>query len=163
MKPALDPGSPAQASLSILQLPLSRSPAVLPDCAARRFAGLSSCPAWLPQNFQPEDRKSLGAKTARCSAALLGEPPIASRFAHRNSEELQEPRRATGRFHFRRLIPTDPKKNRSLSNCLPAEIGPLVTCRLFLPLRTFQGGRNRRPDHMSTMHAAPESRKQNFW
>src|SRR5436305_4083732 len=116
MKPALDPGSPAQASLPILQLPLSRSPAVLPDCAARRFAGLSSCPAWLPRNFQSEDRKSLGTKTARCSAALLGEPPIASRFAHRNSEELQEPRRATERFLFRRLIPTDPKKNRSLSN-----------------------------------------------
>jgi hypothetical protein len=41
MKPALDPGSPAQASLPIELLPLSRSLAVLPDCASRRFACLS--------------------------------------------------------------------------------------------------------------------------
>jgi len=41
MKPALDPGSPAQASLPVELLPLSRNLADLPDCAARRFAGLS--------------------------------------------------------------------------------------------------------------------------
>ena len=49
--PLLDPGSPAQASHPILQLPLARSPADLPDCAARRFAGLST-PAW-PRNSSP--------------------------------------------------------------------------------------------------------------
>ena len=43
--PLLDPGSPAQASLPIVLLPLARSPADLLDCAARRFAGLSSVPA----------------------------------------------------------------------------------------------------------------------
>ena len=39
--PALDPGSPAQASLSIRPLPPKRSPDLLPDCASRGFACLS--------------------------------------------------------------------------------------------------------------------------
>jgi hypothetical protein len=34
------------------------------------------------------------AKTVRRSAALLGSTPLASRFAHRRSEDRQEPRRA---------------------------------------------------------------------
>ena len=45
LRPALDPGSPAQASLPIRQLPLERSQTDLPDCAARRFAGHSIHPA----------------------------------------------------------------------------------------------------------------------
>jgi len=77
--------------------------------------------------------KFLEAKTVRCSAALLGEPSIASRFAHRRSEDLQEPRRATGRFLFRRLFPAGPVRTRRLFPILPAEIGPLVTCRARLP------------------------------
>ena len=44
-------------------------------------------------------------------------------------------------------------------HCRPAEIGPLVTCRTVLPLRAFQRGRDRRPDHLSTMHPSPESQK----
>ena len=50
-------------------------------------------------------------KATRCSAALLGEPSTASRFAHQSSEEPREPRRATGRSLFRRLIPADPNQN----------------------------------------------------
>jgi len=34
---------------------------------------------------------------------------------------------------FRRLFPAGPEKNRSSFHCLPAEIGPLVTCRIRLP------------------------------
>src|SRR6476469_2014999 len=74
--PLLDPGSPAQASLSTEQLPLARSPTDLPDCASRRFAGPSTFPAW---RLEP---RSLEAKTVPCSAALLGKPSVASRFAH---------------------------------------------------------------------------------
>ena len=51
------------------------------------------------------------------------------------------------------------KEPESSSHCLPAEIGPLVTCRTVLPLPAFRRGRDRRPDHLSTMHASPESQK----
>src|SRR5262249_30194212 len=81
-RPALDPGSPAQASLSTEQLPLARSPINLPDCAARRFAGLSTFPA---RRLEP---KSLEAKTVQCSAALLGSTTLASRFAHLPQKEV---------------------------------------------------------------------------
>jgi hypothetical protein len=79
-RPALDPGSPAQASLPIEQLPLARSPTGLPDCAARGFAGPSTRPACL----EPK----LAAKTVRCSAALLGSTTLASRFAHQVPKNL---------------------------------------------------------------------------
>jgi len=46
MKPALDPGSPAQASLSIWHSSLSRSLANLPDYVARKLAGRSIGLAW---------------------------------------------------------------------------------------------------------------------
>jgi hypothetical protein len=53
--------------------------------------------------------KSLEAKTVQCSAALLGSTTLASRFAHQSSEEPQEPRRARGRYLFRRLFPAGPR------------------------------------------------------
>jgi hypothetical protein len=68
--PLLDPGSPAQASLSTEPLPLPRSPIDLLDCAARRFAGLST---FLARLLEP---RSLEAKTIQCSAALLGSIPL---------------------------------------------------------------------------------------
>ena len=77
--PALDPGSPAQASLPTEPFPpQGRSPINLLDCASRRFAGLSTVPAWHPN-------RSPSAKTARCSAALLGPITPASRFAHQSN------------------------------------------------------------------------------
>jgi hypothetical protein len=104
--------------------------------------------------------KFLEAKTVQCSAALLGETALASRFAHRDSEEPQEPRRARGNSLFRRPLPGWPRKEpESSSHCLPAEIGPLVTCRTVLPLPAVWRGRDRRPDHPSNMHPSPESRK----
>jgi len=61
---------------------------------------------------------------------------------------------------FRRLFPAGPDKNpKALTNCLPAEIGPLVTCRTVLPLPAFWRGRDRRPDHPCTMLPRIESRK----
>jgi hypothetical protein len=42
-------------------------------------------------------------------------------------------------YLFRRLIPAGPEKNpKALLNRLPAEIGPLVTFRTFLPLPAFR-------------------------
>ena len=41
----------------------------------------------------------------------------------------------------------------------------IIACRRRSELRDLppEGGSNRRPDHMSTMHLVPESQKQNFW
>jgi len=50
-------------------------------------------------------------------------------------------------------------RTRRSFHCLPAEIGPLVTCRTVLPLPALQRGRDRRPDHPCTMHLVAESRK----
>jgi len=108
----------------------------------------------------PIRRLKLPAKTARCSAALLGITSTASRFAHQSSEEPREPRRATGRYLFRRLFPADPDQNSKVL---------LIACRRrsdlwspaapFLPLPTLRGGRDRRPDHKLTMHPRSESGK----
>jgi hypothetical protein len=115
-QPALDPGSPAQASPPILPLPLARSPAVLLDCAARRFAGLSACPAWLPETSDPKTDCLSGPKPPDVLRPFLGNPlsrPALLTFPV-PSEEVggQEPRRATGRFLFRRLFPAGPSRTR---------------------------------------------------
>ena len=68
-RPALDPGSPAQASLPIEPLPLARSPTGLPKRRPGGSPSLSTRPAW---RWKPK----LPAKTVRCSAALLGSIPL---------------------------------------------------------------------------------------
>ena len=156
--PLLDPGSPAQASHSTEPLPLSRSPIDLLDCAARGFAGLSTFPA---RRLEP---KSLEAKTIQCSAALLGMPSTASRFAHRPHPHEENPTVPGTASRDRKTalpapLPGWSERTRKLFPFLPAEIGPLVTCRTFLPLPTLWRGRDRRPDHPCTMHPSPELRK----
>ncbi len=84
--PVFDPGSPAQASLSSQRLSLRKSNRPT-ELQPRGIAGLSTVPTIL--KAEPP------VKVTRCSAALLGMTTTASRFAHRNSEEPQEPRRAT--------------------------------------------------------------------
>ena len=42
---------------------------------------------------------------------------------------------------------------------LPAEIGPSVACRTFLPLPAFRGGGDFRPDHNWNVHNDSESRQ----
>ena len=65
--PLLDPGSPAQASLSIRPLPPKRSPDRPTDGN--------------PEDHQSFDRPGLAeTKAVRCSAALLGSTALASRF-----------------------------------------------------------------------------------
>ena len=144
--PLLDPGSPAQASLPTKQLPLAKNRSCLLDCAARRFAGRSTDPARL---LEP---RSLEAKTTRCSAALLGPTTLRVPLCF-SAPECFKPRRARGRS-TRPAPHTSWLKSEPEGpyHCLPAEIGPLVTCRFLSPLPVPERGRDRRPDHLLTMH-----------
>jgi hypothetical protein len=64
------------------------------------------------------------------------------------SEETFEPRRARGRSTLPAPLPGWPRKEPESSlHCLPAEIGPLVTCRTVLPLPAPQRGRDRATSH----------------
>jgi hypothetical protein len=94
-QPALDPGSPAQASLPIEPLPLARSPTGLPDCAARGFAGPSPDPAWQSQN-RP---MFCGPSWVDHSCVPLCSSPIRRPLPSRVALEEDQ--------LFRRLIPTD--------------------------------------------------------
>ena len=162
--PLLDPGSPAQASLPIVQLPLARSPADLLDYVARRLAGLSTGPAWFLSIFDPETETS-GAQ----NRPMFRGPSWDNlyRVSLRSPDSTRKPRSRVaqqGDHLFRRLFPTGPDQNPKV---------PFIACRRrsvllspaasFLPLRAFRGGGDFRPDHLSTMHLAPESRKRNFW
>ena len=120
-------------------------------------------PGWSTRLRRPKARWSLDwpglgrtvipSKTARCSAALLGKSSIVSRFAHRNSEEIREPRRTSERFLFRRRPTSWPQSEpESSSYCLPAEIGPLVTCLTSSPLPAL---RRPGPPSRSHEHHAP--------
>jgi hypothetical protein len=84
---------------------------------------------------EPKSRnRNPPAKAVRCSAALLGITALASRFAH------QVPRNPGAASRERRSplpapLPGWPRKEPESSlHCLPAEIGPLVTCRALVPL-----------------------------
>lgn len=109
---------------------------------------------------RPAKRTGVPSKAARCSAALLGSTTLASRFAH------QTPRGDPGAASRLRKIDSSGASSR---------LAPARTRKLFpLPAggdRTFGhlphppavagswGGRDRRPDHLSTMHPSSESRK----
>jgi hypothetical protein len=103
-------------------------------------------------------------KTVRCSAALLGMTPLASRFAH-----LPLPLRRAWRSGAASRL-----RKTSLPAPLPGwprkEPKPFpIACRRrsvllspaasFLPLPAFRGGGDFRPDHLKTMHLSSESRK----
>jgi hypothetical protein len=90
------------------------------------------------QNSRTEALKSkLSAKAVRCSTALLGVTTLASRFASDDPKTIKNrvAREAiTSSGASTQLAP--PTLPKELQHCLPAEIGPLVTCRTFLPLPT---------------------------
>jgi hypothetical protein len=153
-RPALDPGSPAQASLPIGPLPRERSQTRLPDCAARGFAGPSTDPAKLSGTEIPsnENRPTFCGPSWETpyrvplrSPKFRRTPGAASRV-----RKISLPAPRTDRPRFR---------SEELQHCLPAEIGPLVTCRTVFPFRAFWRGRDRRPDHLFTMHTSAESQK----
>jgi hypothetical protein len=95
----------------------------------------------LRRRIPPISMKPGGLPLHRCSAALLGMTTLASRFAHRSPER---PLRAASRDRkiissgaSSRLAPLPLPKEPW--HCLPAEIGPLVTCRTHLAVAGFQG------------------------
>ena len=147
--PLLDPGSPAQASLPIVQRPLARSPADLLDCATRRFAGLSTGPAWR-SNSSP--KTVIRAITARRSAALLGVTTLASRFAHpvpKNPRAASRERRSP----HPAPLPDWPRQEPESSSQLPAG-GDRSFCRLPLPSVPFPvlPGRRGLPSRSPTLY-----------
>jgi hypothetical protein len=126
--PLLDPGSPAQSSLSTERLPLSRSPTDLLDCAARRFADLSTFPARHSGTEVPRSQNHpvfRGPSWADPSRVPLRSPTV------------RRPSGTASRLRKTALpapLPGWPRQEpESSSHCLPAEIGPLVTCRTHLP------------------------------
>ena len=125
----LKSGSPAQASLPIDHSLLAEEPGFSSRCAGPKTS--------LPFGVSWPDPK---VKANRFSAALLGTisccGPLCSSF---RSEELQESRVAQLEDRlFRRLFPADPLPLRRASALPAAEIGPLVTCRTFVPFPVFQ-------------------------
>jgi hypothetical protein len=92
------------------RLPLARSPINLLDCAARRFAGLST---FLARLLEP---RSLEAKTIRCSAALLGKSSTASRFAHQIPQGNPGTASRDRKIPLPAPLPGWPEKNRSPSH-----------------------------------------------
>jgi hypothetical protein len=82
--------------------------------------------------------------------------PLRSPTQSPRGRSSREPRRAREDQLFRRLFPAGPDKNPKALT---------IACRRRSELRDLppEGGSNRRPDHMSTMHLVPESQKQNFW
>ena len=65
---------------------------------------------------------------------FLGRPLLRPASLTKSHKETREPRRAREDQLFRRLFPAGPSRTRRLFSFLPAEIGPLVTCRIHLPL-----------------------------
>ena len=140
MKPALDPGSPAQASLPTELLSLARSQTGLP-------------------NDNPEDRLSFNlsslteVKTVRYSAALLGSDPLGVplRSPHRNASNrvaLEKPNSSGASY---RPAPSQLRRASTLPAGGDRIFGPAA---LFLPLPAFRvrpGPPSRSPDH----HAHP--------
>jgi hypothetical protein len=153
--PLLDPGSPAQASLSTEPLPLSRSPIDLLDCAARRFAGRSTVPACL---FRTEVPQSLSHSMFRGPSWT----DHSSRPALPSAPKCYGPRRARGRSALPAPLPGWPGKN---PKALPIPAGGDRTLG-HLPLPVPVSGFSKRPGppSRSPAHNAPLFRvaKANF-
>jgi hypothetical protein len=123
-RPALDPGSPAQASHSIEPLPRWRSPINLLDCVTRRLACLSIVLACHWTEVLSQSRPMFRGPSWVDRSCV---PLCSSHVSAPSRVALEEDRL------FRRLFPAGPKKNpKALPNRLPAEIGPSVACRALL-------------------------------
>jgi hypothetical protein len=128
-RPALDPGSPAQASLPIEPLSPKRS---------LTSTGLRFPKVRLSFDVRPVRRPKSSLKTVRLSAALLGSTPLASRFAH----QIPKNPGAASRLRRKTLpapLPGWPRiEPESSFHCLPAEIGSSVPSSTFWPLPAFR-------------------------
>jgi hypothetical protein len=161
--------------LSILAHQLRRR---IPSCSSLvRGASLVYLTTW-PEGslvFQlgrparnPIRRLNFSRKPPDVPRPFLGDPlsrPASLTFLV-PSEEVggREPRRATERFLFRRLFPAGPDQNpKALFTACRRRSDLWSPAASFLPLRAFRRGRDRRPDHLRTMHLGSESGKRNFW
>ncbi len=157
LTPLLDPGSPAQASLSIRTAPSCEEP----DRSTRlrgpkvRWSFDLSGPASgteVPRQPKPSD----------VPRPFLGQPLLRPASLTRSHEEIREPRRARGRSPLPAPLPGWPEiEPEGSSHCLPAEIGPLVTCRfLSCRCRLLREAGTAVPITCSPCTSRSESRKQ---
>jgi hypothetical protein len=152
-RPALDPGSPAQASLPIKQLPRERSQTSLLQRATRGFASGSIRPA-------RHKNRSPRPKPSDVPRPFLGKPLLRPALLPAPPKSHSKPRRARGNSLFRRLFPTGPEKNpKALSIACRRRSDLWSPAAPILPLPTLRGGRDRRPDHPRTLHLSSESGK----
>ena len=112
------------------------------------------------RSVRPALNRSSRRKPSDFPRPFLGPPLSRSALLRDDPKTISKPRRAGGRSTLPAPLPGWPRlRSEEPRHCRPAEIGPLVTCRTVLPLPTFWRGRDRRPDHMLTMHMSAESQK----
>ena len=119
-------------------LSLGRSPTDLLISATRRIASSFNPSSLALGSWNPCELR-FPAKTVRCSTALLGLTSLASRFAPSDPKIFRCRVALEEDQLFRRLLPTGPASApEGWSHHLPAEIGPLVTCRIIFPFPAFR-------------------------
>src|SRR3569833_177362 len=161
--PLLDPGAPAQASLSTVPLPRERSPgfySTAPPAGSlvfRRPACLSNL-GLSTQILEPEflNRRSCDPKSSNPSPGQsrsmfrgpswdnLSRVPLRSPKFRRTPGAASHDRKIISSGASSRLARTKPK----LHTFLPAEIGSSVPSSPFLPFPAFRRDWDVRPDHL---------------
>jgi hypothetical protein len=151
-QPVLDPGAPAQASLSITAV---RRPGSLFGSAPERAS---------PPNSPPHGPKasatlmfrgpSWAGSLPRGLVSLGGKPP-----SYKEAPTLPAPLADWSENPSAASSPRKAVQLRTSFHRLPAEIGPSVTRRIFLPLPAIRGGGDFRPDHELNLHKESESRQ----
>ena len=151
-QPVLDPGAPAQASLSITAV---RRPGSLFGSAPERASPPNSPPLW-PEGFSDLDvpRPFLGWVPSTRPVSLGGKPP-----SSKEAPTLPAPLADWSGNPFAASSPRRTVQLQTSFHRLPAEIGPSVTRRTVLPLPAFWGGGDFRPDHEFNVHKDSESRQ----
>lgn len=151
-KPVLDPDAPAQASLSILAV---RRPGSLFGSAPERAS---------PPNSPPHGPKASATLMFRgpswAGSLFRGLSPWGgNHLPQKRAPALPAPLADWSGTHFAASSPREAVQLRTSFHRLPAEIGPSVACRTFLPLPALRGGGDFRPDHNWKLHNESESRQ----
>jgi len=147
---ALDPGSPAQASLPIEQLPLARSPTGLSKRRPGGSPSLSARPAWHETEAPGQNRPMF------CGPSWVNLSRVPLCPSHRN---------ASNRVALEKIDSSGASYRLTALPLRRASASPAGGDRTFgrLPLPPAVAGswrgRDRRPDHLVTMHTSTESQK----
>ena len=151
-KPVLDPGAPAQASLSITAV---RRPGSLVGLAPERASPPNSPPLGPKASATLMFRgPSWAEPLPRSFVSLGGKPP-----SYKEAPALPAPLADWSGNPFAASSPRRTVRLRTSFHRLPAEIGPSVACRTVLPLPAFWGGWDFRPDHNWKVDEVSESRQ----